>query len=187
MAISLAGIKPGMQIKYRDEPYEVQKSSFAKQGRGVGVAKTKLRNLKTGAVIAASFQGNDKLEEISLDSKEAQYLYSDDSASYFMDKTSYEQFEIPRAVLEDKLPYMKEGLDAEVLFFEEQPLTVNLPIKIELKVQDAPPGVKGDTATGGSKMVTLETGLTVSTPLFIKAGDMLRIDTRDGSYVERAN
>lgn len=185
--ISLAGIKPGMQIRYNNEPFEVAKSSFAKQGRGVGVAKTKLRNLRTGAVVAVSFQGNDQIEEITLESKEAQFLYTDDTVAYFMDKVSYEQFEIAKTILEDKLPFMKEGSDAEILLYDDQPLTVNLPIKIELAVKEAPPGIKGDTQGGGSKMVTMETGLQVSTPLFINTGDILRIDTRDGSYVERAS
>jgi len=148
--------------------------------------RSKLRNLKTGAVLERTFQGSDKIEEAEISKTKAQYLYREGDNHFFMDNTTYEQFSLPKSVLGNMTDYLIEGTEATILNYNNSPINIELPVKIELKVVEAPPAIRGNTADGGTKQVTLETGIKVNTPLFVKEGDILRINTETGEYVERA-
>jgi elongation factor P len=157
----------------------------SKMGRMGAVLRTKLKNLETGAILTKTFQGSDKVAEAEVDTKKAEYLYQDDTTFYFMDNTTYEQFELNEKVIGDSAKYLKEGVEVSLLYFDERPINIDLPIKMTFEVTEAPPSVKGNTADGGSKQVTIETGAQVSTPLFIKTGDKIKINTTNGEYAER--
>lgn len=182
---SVAQLKPGVAITLDGEPYVVTKSEFSKQARQGGNNKTTLRNLKTGANIQRTFSGNDKAEPADLQRARCQYLYDDGNKCHFMHNETYEQFEIGDEMLGDQKLMLLENSEASVLFYEGAPIGVELPPKVELKVVETPPGVKGDTAQGGSKPATLETGLVIQVPLFVNEGDVIRINTAEQSYVER--
>ncbi len=182
---SVAQIKPGVAILLDGDPYIVTKSEFSKQARQSGSNKTSLRNLKTGANIQRTFGGNDKAEPADLARNKCQYLYAGADSLHFMHNETYEQFELENEMLGDKKLFLIEGGDVNILFFEGQPIGVDLPPKVDLKVVETPPGVKGDTAQGGSKPAKLETGVTITVPLFINEGDLIRVNTDDKSYVER--
>ena len=185
--LSVAQIRTGKVIVLDGEPYAVVKDVFAKQARGAGVMKTTLKNLKTGATVQKSFQGNDKVEEADVGYRKCQYMYNDGEAYHFMDNTSFEQFELSKDMLGDQVYFLLDGNDVDVRFFEENPISVNLAPKVVLEVTDTEPGVKGDTASGGSKPATLETGLVLQVPLFIKIGEKIRVNTDTQEYCERAN
>ncbi len=177
----------GQVIKYNGEPYQIIWSNFMRTAQRKPVIQTKMRNLISGKVMEYSFKYGEKIEGADVTRKKMQYLYSDDSGASFMDPVSYETVILPRELVEDQIKFLKEGTDTTVVFFEERAIGLDLPIKIDLKVVETAPGIKGDTATGGTKPATLETGHVVNVPLFIKEGDMVRVDSRDGSYVERAS
>lgn len=183
--LNLTEIKTGKTITLGNEPYLVTFHQHSKTGRAGAVLRTKLRNLKTGAVLEKTFQGSDKIEEAEIIKAKAQYLYRESDNYFFMDNANYEQFSLPKSVLGNLANYLVEGTEATILNFNGQPINIELPIKIELKVVEAPPAIRGNTADGGTKQVTLETGIKVSTPLFVKVGDVLRINTETGEYVER--
>lgn len=169
------------------DPYVVVSYSHSKMGRGGAVVKTKLKNLRTGATIDKTFQGADKVDEADLSKKSATYLYSDETDANFMDTESYDQFTLPLTKIGDQKQYLVENSSVDILYFGNEPLNIELPIKMTFKVVSAPPAVKGNTASSVNKKVTLETGAIVDAPIFIKEGDKMVVDTRDGSYVERAN
>lgn len=179
-------LRVGSVITVSGDPYIILESSFMKTAQRRPVMRTKLRNLKDGRVLEKSYKQGDKVEAADTSRAQAQYLYHDGSQFYFMDQSTYEQFSIPKEVLGQKSNYLKEGGLMTVLSFEGKPLTLELPNKIELKVTEAPPGIRGDTATGGTKEVTLENGLKVGVPLFIKEGDLVKINTETGEYSERS-
>ncbi len=183
--IDVNGLRKGVTFTMDGELYKVIEYQHHKPGRGKAVIRTKLRNLRSGSTIDKNFTSGDRVQDIRLDHQTVQYLYSDADFYYFMDVESYEQFPLPDGVLEDAKPYLKENLELELSSFEDEPLDVELPITVDLTVVEAPLGFAGDTASGATKEVTLETGLKVQTPLFIEEGDVLRIDTRDGRYVTR--
>lgn len=183
--LGLTDIKSGKKIVFNGEPYVVLDYQHSKIGRAGAVLRTKLRNLVSGATLEHTFQGADKVEEAEVEKASAQFLYADGSAATFMDNVSYEQFSIPKETLGAAYSYLKEGTEVTVLLWKAQPLNVELPAKVTLAVTDAPPGIKGDTASGGDKVVTLETGLQLTVPLFIKAGDRVIINTERGTYVSR--
>ncbi len=178
-------IKLGSLIKINNEPYVVISAEHLKMGRGGAVLKTKLKNLLTGNVLDKTFKGGDKAEEADLERTKADFLYNDEENFYFMDQNTFEQFSLSKEKIGKKAQFLKEGTTVEVLNFEGTPQAIELPIKIELKVISAPPGIKGDTAQGGTKTVTLETGAELNVPLFVKEGDIIRINTDTGEYVER--
>lgn len=182
---SIAQLKPGIAIMIDGDPCVVTRSQFSKQARQGGTMKTVLRNLKTGANIQKTFSGNDKLEPADLERARCQYLYDDGTNGIFMHKDTFEQHEIDLELLGEQKGFLMEGCDTDVLLFEGTAIGVKLPPKVELKVVETPPGVKGDTAQGGSKPAKLETGVTINVPLFINEGDVIRINTEEGTYVER--
>jgi elongation factor P len=151
------------------------------------VIQAKLRNLMTGKVMEYSFKYGEKIDEADVTKRKCQYLYADEEGAHFMDPESFETILVPRVIVEDQIKFLKEGTDTLIMFFEDRPIALDLPIKMELKVTETAPGVKGDTATGGTKPATLETGYVVNVPLFIKEGDLVRVNTASGEYVERAS
>jgi elongation factor P len=183
--IDVNELRKGVTFTMDGELYKVIEYQHYKPGRGKAIIRTKLRNLRSGSTTDKTFTSGDRVQDIRLDHRIVQYLYSDGDFYYFMDVETFEQFPLPDAVLEDVKPYLLENMEVELTSFEGESLDVELPITVDLKVIEAPPGFAGDTASGATKEVTLETGLKIQTPLFIDEGDVLRIDTRDGRYVTR--
>lgn len=185
--LSITDLKTGTTLELDGAPHVVISYSHSKMGRGGAVVRTKLKNLKTGASYERSFHGNDKVEEAHLQERAASYLYKEGAQFLFMDSESYEQFGMTSEQLGDTVNYLIEGAPLRLVFFEDEPISINLPIKMDFKVTHTEPGVRGDTAQGGTKPAVIETGATVTVPLFIAIGDSIRVDTRDCSYIERAN
>ena len=164
----IAELKPGRAVVVDGDPYLITWNQFSKQGRQGGVMATKLKNLKNGNVLQKTFQGNDKLEPADVGYRKVQYLYGDEKDGYtFMDLNTYDQFVLGSDTVGDSAKYFVEGQEVDALVFEENPIGIQLPSTVGLKVIETPPGVKGDTATGGTKFAELESGLKVSVPLFI--------------------
>ena len=184
--LNLNEIKIGKIIQVNNAPYIITRTDHHKMGRGGAVLKTKLRNLIDGNVLDKTFQGNDKAEEANTEKKPANYMYADDTNANLMDNKTYDQFTIPLEVIGEKKKFMKDGIDVDVLYFDNNPVAIELPIKMVFKVTSAPPGVKGNTAGNVNKKVTIETGAEITAPLFINEGDMIRVNTDTNEYVERA-
>jgi len=171
---------------HNNDAYQVFECAHHKQGRGGAVLKTKLKNIKTGAVIDQTFQGNDKIEKADLSRKKVQFLYTDEDAAYFMDE-QYEQFSLDKDALQDALLYLKEGQKVDAQYLDNKPIAIQLPPKVILQVKEAPPAVKGDTANNPAKTAILETGLSVQVPMFVNTGEIIRVNTETGEYVERVS
>lgn len=184
--LSLSEIKVGRLLRINEEPYVVIKAEHHKMGRGGAVLKTKLKNLINGSVLEKTFQGSDKAEEAETEKKKANYMYKDENDAYFMENESYEQFSLALNQIGEKIKFLKEGVDVDVLYFDDRAVAIDLPIKIELKVVSAPPGIRGNSAGSVTKTVVLETGTEINVPMFIKEGDVIRINTDTEEYVERA-
>lgn len=165
--------------------YRVLEYQHVKLGRGNAVIKTKLRNLKTGATIERTFQSGGRVQDVRLDHHQVQYLYNDGENYHFMDLETYEQPVLSKEMLGEAAKYLKENVTVDLLTYDGKPIEVELPTTVDLKVVETAPGFKGDTATGGGKPATLETGVVVTVPFFVNVGDTVRVDTRDGSYVTR--
>lgn len=174
-------------IEYNNEPYEVLSSHVFRMQQRKPVNQTKLRHLVTGKVTEISFHQNESVPEADIGKMEAVYLYSSRGESWFTEAGNPKnRFSFPEEAVHDKVQWLVSNSPVEILLYKDEPMTVSIPVKVELKVTEAPPGIKGDTATGGTKQVTLESGAVVSTPLFINEGDVLKINTDTGEYVERA-
>jgi len=184
--LSLSEIKIGSLLKINAEPYAVIKADHHKMGRGGAVLKTKLKNLFNGNIIEKTFQGNDKAEEADTETSQANYLYKTETEAYFMNNESYEQFSLPLEQIGDKMKFLKESTDVDILYFQGQPASLKLPIKISLKVISSPPGVKGNSAGNVTKAVELETGVQINAPMFINEGDTVIVNTDTGEYAGRA-
>jgi elongation factor P len=185
--LGITDLKTGTAIVYNNDPHIVLKYEHSKQGRSGAVMRTKLKNLRNGATFDITFKGGDKFDEASLQRRQCSYLYKDGEDFAFMDSQNFDQFSLSGELIADKANYLKEGTEVQVLFFEDMPVSIELPIKMEFEIAHTEPGVRGDTATGGTKPATLETGLTITVPLFVKIGDIIRVNTVEGTYVERAN
>lgn len=179
-------IEKGMYILWKGDPYLVAEREFVNPGKGAAFTRCKLKNAKNGSVLKETIKTSDSVEEANVYDRDGQYLYADD-AFHFMDVETYDQFEIPAAVLADKGGYLMEGEQYRIIMWESEPIDVVIPLKIVVEVTDAPDAVKGDTVTGATKTVVVETGVSVQVPIFIKAGDKIRINTESGEYVERVN
>ncbi|MEK7606915.1 MAG: elongation factor P [Patescibacteria group bacterium] len=179
-------IKKGLAILFKNEPHLIVDFQHVNPGKGSAFVRTRLKALKTGKVVETTFKSEETLEFVDMERKKVQYLYGDASGYTFMDMGNYEQFPINADVVGDTAAYFKEGIEITLLFSEGIPVTVELPKKVTLKVTETPPGVRGDTATNLTKEATLENGLKVRVPLFIKEGEALIINTDTGEYVERA-
>lgn len=183
--LSLNEIKLGVLLKINNEPYVVIKAAHHKVARGGAVLKTKLKNLVSGNILEKTFQGNDKAEQAATEEKLVQYLYKDTNEAYFMDNITYEQFNLSLEQLGDTAKWLKDGTDVKILYFDNKPVSVKLPPKVSLKVTSAPLGVRGNSAGSVTKLVTLETGTQIATPMFVNEGNTIKINTETGEYVER--
>ncbi|MCK4635534.1 MAG: elongation factor P [Candidatus Moranbacteria bacterium] len=182
---SISDIKTGKKIVLDDEPYSVISHEHSKTGRAGAVLRTKLKNLKNGAVQEKTFQGSDKVKEADISKSKAQFLYAEENGFVFMDNETFDQFNISKESLGETTNYLTEGLEVTLLNFNGIPINIELPVKVILEVTDAPPGLKGDTQSGGDKLVTTETGLQVTTPLFVETGDKIVINTERNQYVSK--
>jgi elongation factor P len=180
-------IDKGIYVLFRGDPYQVTDREFVKPGKGSAFVRVKLKHARTGQVVREVIKSHETVEEAGVEARDAQYLYLDADHLVFMDVGSYDQFNVPMAIVDEGITrFMKEGESYQVLMWGDDPLTVQLPLKMKLEVTDAPPAERGDTATGATKPATTETGLTLQVPLFIKPGDRIVINTTTGAYVERA-
>jgi len=184
--IKATDLKNGATFLHFGRPYQVVKYSLIKMGRGGAVVKTSARNLESGSIEEISYSSNNSVEEANTLKRKLQFLYKDAANAVFMDPKTYEQTEIPLRVLGSEITFIKEGENVDVLFWDDKALSMALPPKVEFKVTQTDPGIKGNTASNIYKPAVLENGLKVKVPLFIKVGDRVRIDTRTGGYVERA-
>jgi elongation factor P len=184
--MGISEIKTGKNIILNDQPYAVLYHEHSKTGRAGSVLRTRLKNLVSGNILEKTFQGAETVEEADVAKSKAQYIYQEGQNHYFMDSESYEQFSLSEEVLGNAVNYLKEGLEITILNFNSTAINIELPVKITLRVTEAPPGIKGNTVSTGGKVVTLETGLKVSTPLFVNTDDEIIVNTERNEYVSRA-
>ena len=184
--ITPKSFRNGLVIKMGNVLYSIISFQHIKPGKGGAFIRTKLKNLKQNAVIDKTFREGDQVESVFVDQKILHYLYRSGDIFHFMDNKDYEQIAIDKDHIEESIPYLKEGMDITAQLHDGNILSVSVPIFVNLKVTHTEPGIRGNTAKGGSKSAELETGLSIQVPLFINQGDMLKIDTRTGKYVERA-
>ncbi len=178
--------KNGVTFDMDGQVMSVIEFQHVKPGKGAAFVRTKLRNVITGAVIEKTFNPTDKFQDARIDRKEMQYLYNDGDLYYFMDMESYEQIPLDKSLLTDSFKFVKEEMICRVSSYKEKVFAIEPPMFVELVIEDTEPGVRGDTATGVTKNATMETGAVVRVPIFINAGEKIRIDTRTGEYIERA-
>ncbi len=184
--ISTSDFKKGGKILFREEPYMIIDFQHVKPGKGGAFVRTKMKSMITGLIHEETFRSGEKFPAPDLEYKKMQYLYEDDGLYNFMDQESYEQVALNKNQLEEVLDYLKEQEIYTILYFNDGPIGVTPPLFMELEIKETPPGVRGDTAQGGAtKPATLETGKVVQVPLFVNEGEFIKIDTRDGSYIER--
>jgi elongation factor P len=184
--IKAGNLTKGIFILFKNEPYEVTKAEFYAPGKGSAICRAKLKSLKTGNTQEFTYKSNESVEELDVMAKEMQYLYHDPSEVVFMDQRTYEQVSVPTALLEGKTQYLIPELMMYVVFLDDKPIGVRFPQKVHMKVTHAEDAVAGNTVTAARKPVTVETGLTVLVPLFIKDGETVIVDTTTGEYVSRA-
>lgn len=178
-------LRKGVTFQLDGDLYKVLDYEHKKPGRGLATIRVKALNLRSGAQIEKTFSSNEKVEDVRLDYHTATYLYNDGQSYYFMDTETFEQPAIPGSVLGEAANFLKEEMEVKLTFFGSEPLDVEIPITVELKVVRADPAVRGDTATGVNKKVETETGVEVSCPAFIEEGDVIKVDTRTGDYITR--
>ena len=183
--ISTNDFHTGLTIELDGDIYMVIDFQHVKPGKGAAFVRSKLKNLRSGSTTERTFRAGEKVPRALVERKEMEYLYGSGEEYIFMDTESYEQISLSRETLGDNLKYLKENMHLNILLFKGEILGLELPNSVELKVVETEPGFKGDTAAGGSKPAKLETGLVVQVPFFINEGDVLRIDTRTGAYLER--
>ncbi len=185
--ITTADFRNGITIELDGNLFNLVYFQHVKPGKGGAFVRTRLKNLKTGAVIEKTFRAGEKVELAILDKRRMQYLYREGDNFIFMDQETFEQMPIAEAEVGDAAKFLVEGVTVEVPLYEGRIVGVEPPVFVEMEVVDTAPGVKGDTASGGSKPATLETGLVVNVPFFIEAGNRVKVDTRSGEYVERVD
>lgn len=183
---SITDLKSGVSINLEGAPYEVVKYQHSKMGRGGAVLRTTLKNLLTGNNVERTFHGEDKFVPANLATRKSQFLYKEGNNYVFMDLETFEQFHLPATTVAFSSNFLMDGQEVDLLTFEDQPINLRLPMKMVFKVVEADPAVKGDTANNPSKNVKLETGLELRVPMFVNQGDSIIVDTRDGTYIERA-
>jgi len=183
--IDVNDLRKGVTFELDGNLYKVLEYSHHKPGRGNATIRTKVRDLRTGAVIEKTFQSGDRVQDVRLDHQIVQYLYNDGDLYYFMNTETFEQPGVSSAVLGDAVHYLTEGLEVKLTLYNDEPIDIELPTSVDMKVARAEVAVKGDTATGANKTVTTQTGLRVQVPLFVSEGDKIRVDTRSGAYITR--
>ncbi|MFC1943669.1 elongation factor P [Chloroflexota bacterium] len=184
--ISGGELRKGIIIELDDKLYQVIDYQHVKMKR-TALAKVKLRDIRAGHTIEQSFQSDQKFTRARLDFRGMQYLYNDGGLYYFMDEESFEQMPLSTSQLGDAINYLKEGMSLQVSSYKDEVVGVEMPITVDLQIIDTGPGFKGDTATAGNKPATLETGITIQVPMFVNQGDIIKVDTRSGSYLERVS
>lgn len=184
-SVSTSEFRNGLKIEMAGEPFIMVDFQHVKPGKGGAFVRTKLKSLKTGSVLEKTFRSGEKVDAADVEEKEMQYLYKDKDSYVFMDNESYEQVFLSKAQLGGSENYLQDNINVTVLFHNKNALGVTLPTFVELKIAETAPGVKGDTVSGGNKPATLETGAVVNVPLFLNEGDVVKIDTRTGEYMER--
>ena len=188
MISTLNDIKKGLSVLVEGEPYIVVEANFVRMQQRKPVMQTKLKNLINGKVAEINYHPGDKVEEANLQRKKVDYLYNDGDNYYFMSQDDFEQFSIEKDTIINQVGFMKDGDKVDALYFNNNPVSISLPPKVELKIVSAPDGVKGNSAQGRvTKTAELETGMNIQVPLFVKEGDTIRINTDTGEYVERVN
>ena len=183
--IEANALRKGTTFTRDNELFKVLDYTHNKTARGGATIRVKVQNLRSGAIFEKTFNGGERVQDISLEHSEAQYLYNDGELYYFMDNETFEQPAIHKEALTDIIPYMTENMTVKISTYNGEPIAIEIPITVELEVIDAEPGFAGDTAQGANKPVTVSTGLVVQTPLFVQIGDTIRIDTRTGQYITR--
>ena len=183
--IEANALRKGTTFSQDNDIYKVLDYTHNKTARGGATIRVKVQNLRSGAIFEKTFNGGERVQDISLEHSQAQYLYNDGDLYYFMDTETYEQPAIHKEGLTDIIPYLDENMEVKISTYNSEPIDIEIPITVDLEVMDAEPGFAGDTAQGATKPVTVSTGLVVQTPLFVNVGDKIRIDTRTGAYITR--
>lgn len=183
--ISTSDFKNGMAIEVDGQVYTIVEFQHVKPGKGGAFVRTKLKNIETGAVLDRTIRPVEKFRRVRVEGKKMLYLYSTPDEVVLMDNDTYEQLSLPPSMAGDTLSFVKDNMEVEVQMIDGKPAQISPPIFVELEITETEPGIKGDTVSGGNKPATVETGATVQVPLFIKQGDVIKIDTRTASYVER--
>jgi len=183
--VSTAEFRNGLKIEIDGEPYIIVDFQHVKPGKGGAFVRTKIKSLKSGNVIDRTYRSGEKVDVPELEEKNMQYLYAADKDRVFMDTANYEQVSMNEKQLGDSINYLKENMEIKVLYHKGQPINIDIPMFVELVIAKTDPGVRGDTASGGSKPATMETGAVVKVPFYLNEGDVIKIDTRTGTFIER--
>jgi len=183
--MTTSDFRKGLALKYNGETFILVNYQFVNPGKGSAFTRAKIKNVKSLKVNEVTFKSGENIEEANMEYKRSQYMYNDGKEYNFMDNNNYEQFAMSAELVGEQGQFMMDGGEVVVVFVDNLPVSLQLPPKMDFKIIDAPPGVKGDTATGGTKQATIETGAKVNVPLFIKEGDYVRVNTDTGEYVER--
>ena len=183
--IDVNDLRKGVTFEFDNKLYKVLDYAHNKPGRGNATIRVKIRDLRSGSTLEKTFQSGDRVQDVRLEFHNVQYLYRDGDIFYFMDMETFEQPAIPSSVISDQAGFLKEGMEVKLTFYNNEPIDIELPTTVDLKVTQAEAAVKGDTATGVTKKVQTETGQEVQVPYFVTTGDTIRVDTRTGSYVTR--
>lgn len=184
--LSMSELKLGTIIDIDNHPYQITYTQHVKVARGGASLKTKLKNLVTGQALERTFSGGDKIQAADLQRQKANFLYKDETSYYFMNNETFEQFDLTNEEVGFVGGFLPDGITVDTLIFNDKPVSIKPPTKVELRVTEAPPGIKGDTAGSASKMIILETGIQIKAPLFINKDEIIRVNTETGEYVERA-
>lgn len=179
-------LRKGTKIVIDGDPWVVTEYEFMRMQQRKATVKCTIKNMITGRTLHKTFQPSDSLDEAQLENRKSQYLYRDGDRFAFMDQKNFEQFEMTKEQLGNATDYLLEGTDVDIMYFQGKPITLQLPPKVILKVIDTPPGVKGNTATGGTKKAKLETGINITVPIYIEEGESIKINTENGEFIERA-
>ncbi len=185
-SISTSEFRSGIKIMLDNDPYTIVENEFVKPGKGQAFSRVRIRNLRTGRVIERTFKSGDTVEAADVMDADMQYLYADGQFWHFMNPESYEQIAASETAVGDAAQWLKEGTVVIMTLWNGQPLTVTPPPRVELKIVETDPGMRGDTVTGGTKPAKLETGAVVKVPLFLNEGEVIRVDTRSAAYIARA-
>ena len=178
-------IRNGLVINHKNNLFKIIEFQHVKPGKGGAFVRTKLKNVKTGQVIDETFRSGEKIEEIRLDAQNFNFLYKDSENFFFMNNDTFDQISLDKSAIGDSADFLIDNTETTIVFHKDTPIEVRIPAHINLKVSDTDPGEKGNTAQGGTKPATLETGITLQVPLFVQIGDILRVDTREKKYIER--
>jgi elongation factor P len=183
--IDVNDLRKGVIFEFDGNLYRVMEYTHHKPGRGNAIIRIKMRNIRSGSTVDKTFNSGERVQDVRLDYHNVSYLYTDGDMYYFMDAETFEQPGIPSSLVGEYAGYLKEGMEVKLTFYESEPLDIELPTTVDLKVIQADAAVRGDTATGVTKKVVVETGTSVDVPMFVKEGDTIRVDTRNGGYVTR--